>query len=67
MNWIKIEDELPKDDENIFCKHLSCNDINPVLGYYESASNLFFSLYSFTTCPLNITHWMRIPEIKDEK
>lgn len=71
MNWIKIEDQLPKDGDRVITyfeltgieistyKNLAGTE-DEVFGH-----NLFFNKSGFLTD--DVTHWMPLPKIpKDE-
>jgi len=61
-HWVDISSGLmPNDDETVLVKNIKVKML-PIKAYYETESNQFFSLESIALCPLNITHYMYIPD-----
>lgn len=59
MKWISVDNKLPNDGEEILI--FSCEDKNNIsIGYRKH--NFFFDLIDFTITPINVTHWMPLPE-----
>lgn len=65
MEWIKITEKKPKDDETVLVIHNKMKTI-PMVAYYDEQEDVFLCIQLLNTCPLLITHWMSLPESPED-
>lgn len=64
MTWIKVEDQLPNEDECILMYEKGQTGL-PLIGWYEiNCVDIpgFYIAHTFQNARVHVTHWMRIPE-----
>ena len=57
--WISVENELPKDGDEVLIFN-SHDNAHISIGYMKNS--LFFDLIDFTMNPIEVTHWMTLPD-----
>jgi hypothetical protein len=63
MDWIKVEDCVFKDDENLFVININV-DMLPIKAFYDDLSRCFLCLEVFAvTIPISVTRVMKIPNL----
>ena len=65
MQWYKIKDKKPKDDQNVLVFNDEIEGCITHKAYYESETDSFFSLESFHSFPLKVTHWRPLPKLPE--
>lgn len=61
MNWNKYPEHIPNDDQSVLVWHSNV-DMIPHKSYYYLEIDKFFSLETYSCVPINVTHWMPLPE-----